>query len=91
MSTQTLRAGSLAFLDTFAGLVPVKVRAVRLEPHCPCCPPRIVADVRVTAARPGWPRGEYETVSVRDLVTRATRVRGGHIMVRSFDATEVAS
>lgn len=87
----TLQAGSLALLDSFAGLVPVKVTAVRLESHCACCPPSPVADVRVTAARPGWPRGDRETVSARELVTRRTRVRGGHIMVRSFDAVRVTS
>lgn len=72
-STYTIAAGDLAYIDSFAGLVPCKV----LEVH----PPeegyhRAAATVRVTGARPGWPKGEeYEGALGLSIVARSQVLR----------------
>lgn len=87
--TQTLRAGTLAYVDTFGPLVPVKVLRVFMVNDPYVALPRTMAEVRVTATRGAYSRGEILTEQTRDLVQRKTRRRGGHTMVRSFDAVEV--
>jgi hypothetical protein len=94
---QVIRAGDLAFLDSLgAGLVPVKVVEVKRVP-VPDAPndayTQVEATLRVTAARPGYRRGELLTRTGQfqtDQVIPRKNVRSvdGQIRIRSgvFDA-----
>lgn len=80
-ATNTLKAGALAYVDSFTGLIPVKVLAVRHDPYFGM----VVCDVRVTGDRPGWQRRERDTLPTTALVTR----QAGATIVRAFDTVEV--
>lgn len=69
----TLKAGDLAYLDSFSGLVPCKVLTVDSDTE---------ATVRVTAARPGYTVGEIITQHKRHLLKRTqVHVRDGQYRV----------
>lgn len=68
-SRETLRVGSLAYYDTFAGLVPCKVLSLKEETKDPSVPmsyelalggipSRYKATVRITATRGAYRKGE---------------------------------
>lgn len=79
-----LKAGALAYIDSFTGLVPCKVERIFTDPYYGAA----MADVVVTANRPGWTKGERAKEFIITLVTRKTRVKNGHIIVRTFDDFE---
>jgi hypothetical protein len=62
----TLRAGQLAFLDTFAGLVPCKVRTLVLDDDSPAGVLRWTVTVKLTATRGAYKRGEVLTFAGDD-------------------------
>lgn len=73
-------AGELAFIDSFAGLIPCKVLAVseRTENG----EPFIVCTVKVTADRPSYSRGELAEVGTRYVIPRTSvRVRSGQYRI----------
>jgi hypothetical protein len=71
----TYGPGTLAVIDTFGGLVPCRVEAVTDDGR---------VTVRVTAARPGWRRGELPTLAPWDVVPRdMIRRRGGRLRIRT--------
>lgn len=57
-----LTAGALAYIDSFAGLIPCKVEAPADADGA--------VQVAVTADRPGWPRGERHTLADGHVVAR---------------------
>ena len=90
MSTETIttdrgeapvyRAGTLAYLDSFAGMIPVTVIKVGSGPgigyHAAPASGEITARVNVT--RGGYTRGEIITRGAHDIVPRAQHYyRGG--------------
>ena len=80
---ETLRAGGLAYHDSFSGLVPVKVRAVTYEDRTG----DTIVLYTVTAARPGWPKGYLGAASPRYVVPRKAvyRPRGAaHNRIRPY-------
>lgn len=68
-----LRSGDLAYLNSTTGLVPCKVLSINEEGH---------ASVLITAARPGWTKGQ--TLTIRSprlsLVSREQVKRDGTII-----------
>ena len=81
----TLRAGSLAYLDTLAGLIPCKVlRVWRADEY-----PTMRADVVLTATRGAYRKGERLTNAAKDTPPRdAIRRRSGVLMVCRFTCLE---
>lgn len=82
----TLKAGTLAFYDGFlCGLVPVKVLNIYSQLG-PLDRPELVADLKVTAARRAFARGEVLlAITVRldkVLHRRQVYVRGGQYRIR---------
>lgn len=80
-----LKAGILAYHDTFRGLVSVRVVDVsKVEERAGFKFGEVT--VRTTNDDvPGFPRGEVYTVPVSALVQRRVRVdRDGHLKVRGF-------
>lgn len=65
-------AGELAYVDTLRGLVPCRVDRVHVVPSGIRGLDFVSADVTITAARPGWKRGDRETVNVRNVVPRGS-------------------
>jgi hypothetical protein len=82
---RVLRAGSLAYLDTFAGLVPCKVlRVWRADDW-----PHMRADVQITATRGAYKRGALETFPAKDCPPRdAIRTRCGQFRIVPFTCIE---
>lgn len=80
-----LRAGSLAYLDTLAGLLPCKVlRVWRADEY-----PTMRVDVELTATRGAYKRGEQLTYAAKDCPPRdAVRRRGGITYVQRFTCLE---
>jgi hypothetical protein len=71
--------GTLAYLDTFAGLIPCKVTAAHDERH---------VTVRVTADRRAFRRGELITSRVGSggvIPRTAVYTRGGQYRIAGFD------
>ena len=85
MLPRTLRAGSLAYLDTLAGLLPCKVlRVWRADEY-----PTMRADVVLTATRGAYKRGERLTYAAKDCPPRdAIRRRAGIYRVLPFTCIE---
>lgn len=80
-----LRAGSLAYLDTFAGLVPVKVSRVWRADEWP----HMRADVVITATRGAYKRGERGTWPAKDCPPRdAISRRSGSARILPFTCIE---
>jgi hypothetical protein len=69
-------AGELAYADTFSGLVPVKVTRVHVQQSGIPGLSHVMVDVRVTADRPGWKRGDTETLGSLWVVPRGSVRRG---------------
>ena len=66
MLPRTLRAGSLAYLDTLAGLIPCRVlRVWRADEY-----PTMRADVELTATRGAYKKGERLTYAAKDCPPR---------------------
>ena len=69
----TLKTGALAFIDSMSGPVPCKVLSIQGKSG-PCSSDQSVK-VRVTATRPGWPRGmEWEDWGLR-IIPRGALIR----------------
>lgn len=86
-----LRVGDLAYLDTFSGLVPCKVREftdlrrVSRETRVIPATSAVNVIVRVTADRPGYRRGEFvESSSLWTPPRAAIRRMKYQTKVRSF-------
>ena len=73
--SETLRAGTLAYVDTFGPLVPVRVLRLYQSGDTYPAPIRLMASVRVTATRGAYRRGEVMEREARDLVQRRTGSR----------------
>lgn len=67
---------NLAYLDTFAGLVPCRVEYVTESDG--------MAHIVLTATRGAYKRGERLTEPLRDIVARQTHTRGGSLRVSSW-------
>ena len=85
MLPRTLRAGSLAYLETLAGLIPCRVlRVWRADEY-----PTMRADVVLTATRGAYRKGERLTYAAKDCPPRdAIRRRGGIGYVQRFTCIE---
>jgi len=85
MLPRTLRAGCLAYLDTFAGLVPVRVESVSMHGAWP----HVRADVTVTATRGAYRKGErILDWPAKDCPPRdAVRYRNGVAFIQRFAAS----
>ena len=85
MLPRTLRAGSLAYLDTLAGLLPCKVlRVWRADEY-----PTMRVDVELTATRGAYRKGERLTYAAKDCPPRdAIRRRSGVYYVQHFACVE---
>ena len=71
----TYHAGSLAYFDTFAGLVPCKVTRVSEDGN---------VEFRITDTIGAYKSGEIRTERPRDVVPRkSVRVRSGMFFIRN--------
>jgi hypothetical protein len=79
-TTTTLRAGDLAYLDSFSGLVPCRIAIVTQGGPGNALTGKVT--VQVTARRPGWAPGEYYTTVVAYVIPRThVRRRGGRLRI----------
>lgn len=87
-----LRAGALCFYDTFAGLVPCRALRVYYAFEWGALP-RLVADVKLTATRGAYRRGEtLRAVSSHYVVPRgAVRVRSGQFRIGAYTVETCAN
>ena len=80
-----LKVGSLAYLDSFSGLVPCKVLAIKKDPENPDSLFWTDVTFRVTAKRPGFERGEKLTCHGRSVIPRdAVRVRNHKYVIGDY-------
>lgn len=80
-----LEAGTKAYIDSFAGLIPCVVLAIRERELYGC-----EATVKVTAARPGYQRGEEVTRASFFFIPReCVKVRNHKYVVRGTWVTKV--
>lgn len=83
----TLTVGCKAYFDTFAGLIPCKVTAIKrdvLELSCATID-GIAVTARLTANRGAYKRGELVTASNRYIVPRtAVYVRSGQYHIGAY-------
>ena len=87
MSNPILKAGELAYYDSFAGLIPCKVVRVFIErvelSYGNLGSPR--AEIVLTAARPGYKRGEaIQAVAHHVVPRRAVRRRNGQFRIMPY-------
>jgi hypothetical protein len=69
MTRHIVKAGDLAYYDTFSGLVPVKVLSIKRDGD------ELVAELRVTGERGAYKRGEILNIRpTLTLVSRAQRI-----------------
>ena len=79
----TLKTGDLAYLDTFAGLVPCKVVSMTGENGRPSSSQTIV--VRLTASKGAYKRGEtIESNGLHVVARGAVYVSSGMFRIRPF-------
>jgi len=80
------RAGTLAYLDSFAGMIPVTVLSVTSPGHgWQAAPASGEITARVNVTRGGYSRGEIITRGAHDIVPRTQhRYRGGHGRINSL-------
>ena len=81
----TLKAGALAYIDGFGGLIPCRVIRIYHDRYYD----QPMAEVKITGGRPGYPKGDTEHLMVGGLVTRNVKHRKYHTHVRSFDGFEL--
>ena len=75
----TLKAGCDAYLDTFSGLIPVKVLRVISTSRLPLHPiPTTEAEVRVTRTVEGYKKDEVLTFSARHTIPKSAIVARGY-------------
>lgn len=75
---------TLAYLDSFAGLVPCKICAVG-----DWSDPTSLAHVRYTATRGAYKRGEFDVQQLSNLIPRrAVYRRNGQYRTRAFNWNE---
>ena len=88
----TLKAGCDAYLDTFSGLVPVKVLRVLSTSRLPLHPiPTTEAEVEVTRTVKGYKRGEKITFSTRYTIPKGAIVtRGYHRRILPYNVEVTA-
>ena len=88
----TLKAGCEAYLDTFSGLVPVKVLRVISTSRMPLHPiPATEAEVKVTRTVKGYKKDEILTFSTRYTVPKGAIVtRGYHQRILPYNVEVTA-
>ena len=83
---ETLKTGSKAFFDSYSGLIPCVVLAVKAGPHSYGGEMDAMVTFRLTAERHGYKKGETLTFSAGMVVPRkAVHVRSGQYRVRAYD------
>lgn len=83
-----LKAGVLAYIDTFQGLVPCRVLRVYIDAYYGAT----MTEVKVTGNRPGYAKGEVTTEFAIALVRRdGVRRRGRKQYARDFDGFEITT
>jgi hypothetical protein len=65
-------AGELAYVDSFAGLIPCRVTRVYVKPGELPGLDKVCCDFTVTANRPGWKRGDRGSDTTDWVVPRAS-------------------
>jgi hypothetical protein len=79
----TLKTGELAYLDTFAGLVPCKVVKMEGASGFPSSSQTVV--VKLTTSKGAYRRGEIIESNGLHVVARgAVYVRGGQFRIKAF-------
>jgi hypothetical protein len=82
MDPLIIAAGDLAFLDSFAGFVPVRIQAITGPSGEPSTSQ--VIEYVVTAARPGYNRGDVDLSPGTNIVPRAAvGTSGGRYVFRA--------
>jgi len=82
---ETLKTGSKAFFDSYSGLIPCVVLAVKSNPRDYGVMDAMVT-FKLTAERHGYKKGETLTFSAGMVVPRkAVHVRSGQYRVRAYD------
>lgn len=64
------KAGTLAFYDTFAGMIPCKVKCVREQCYGFRCGPYDAVQFEITESRGGYTKGEVISADARHVPPR---------------------